>query len=300
MSKFSDPVWTRRKVIQTLAISGLVPAFDLSRGLAHAASPAASDWAEGSHSAMRLIQGSSPSGQSSTYEAGIVLKLASGFKTYWRHPGDSGVPPVFRFEGSENLKEALVHYPMPKSFPDGAGGLSFGYAKPEIILPVTVIAADPKKPVTLKLQADYAVCNTICIPANGLVELRMKQGLQSPFNASLKQAMANVPVLKALGEPGELQVTALRRATAPEHLDIEVRVPGIVQPELFLEGESPWFFEAKAFTPGPQAGMGTFSVAVIERDKSLDCTGADLVLTLVAGKAAIEVRTRLDVALVTP
>ena len=56
--------------------------------------------------------------------AGIEIKLQPGWKTYWRYPGDSGVPPRFDFSGSENLKTAKVLYPAPHLFTDEAGNRS--------------------------------------------------------------------------------------------------------------------------------------------------------------------------------
>ncbi len=69
-----------------------------------------------------------------TLRAGIEIKLQPGWKTYWRYPGDSGVPPQFDFAGSENLASAEVLYPAPHSFKDEAG-TSIGY-KETVVFPV--------------------------------------------------------------------------------------------------------------------------------------------------------------------
>ena len=63
----------------------------------------ASAWDEDSHSALRLIAGANKAARASL-RAGIEIKLQPGWKTYWRYPGDSGVPPRFDFSGSENLE----------------------------------------------------------------------------------------------------------------------------------------------------------------------------------------------------
>ena len=57
---------------------------------------------------------------------GIEIKLQPGWKTYWRYPGDSGVPPRFDFSGSDNLGRAKVLYPAPHLFTDETGN-SLGY-----------------------------------------------------------------------------------------------------------------------------------------------------------------------------
>jgi len=61
-----------------------------------------SAWAEDLRSSIRLIAGSNKA-SAANLRAGIEIKLQSGWKTYWRYPGDSGVPPRFDFSGSENL-----------------------------------------------------------------------------------------------------------------------------------------------------------------------------------------------------
>ena len=59
--------------------------------------------------------------------AGIEIRLDPGWKTYWRYPGDSGVPPTLDFAGSENVKSVTALWPAPQRFADGAGGHSIGY-----------------------------------------------------------------------------------------------------------------------------------------------------------------------------
>ena len=80
-----------------------------------------SPWDNDIRSAARLIAASAR-GESGdrVLRAGVEIKLQPGWKTYWRYPGDSGVPPVFDFSASENVKTVTVLYPTPMRFPDGA------------------------------------------------------------------------------------------------------------------------------------------------------------------------------------
>jgi DsbC/DsbD-like thiol-disulfide interchange protein len=287
---------TRRRLIQGMVSTSM--AATVAAPAAQANALAASAWSESSHSSLRLIRGSSV--KPGEHMAGIVLRLNPGFKTYWRHPGDSGVPPVFRFDGSQNLSEAAVHFPAPQRFGDGAGGISYGYTSSEIILPVIATAKNPKLAVILHLEADYAVCEKLCVPAHGKANLELLDNGRSPHDNSLREAMGMVPVITKLGAPGTVQIIALRKGLAAEHFLVEVNLPVGVKPELFIEGETPWFLETKGFMPAAGGQPATFTVMVIERDKSPDCLGANLAFTLAAGPQAIEVRTRLDMALITP
>jgi DsbC/DsbD-like thiol-disulfide interchange protein len=281
----------RRTILLGLGAIALVPP---ARALAGGQD--ASAWSQSAHSALRLISGG---GQNGRYMAAIALRLKPGFKTYWRHPGDSGVPPVFRFEGSGNLASAQVHFPPPQRFDDGAGGVSFGYLEQDLILPVSLAAKDPAKPVRLKLQADYAVCEKLCFPASGAAELDFTTAGARGFADVIDKVMALVPRKTGLGEGGLLQVAGLRRGEGAEHFFIDVRSPGPEKPALFIEGDPPWLLDAKAYTPATDGKPARFAVQVIERDKTPDCTGADLTLTLVSGRQAIEVQARLDIGLIT-
>lgn len=53
---------------------------------------------------------------------GIAIQLQPGWHTYWRTPGDSGVPPRFDFSKSDNVEAVTVLWPAPRKFEDGAGG----------------------------------------------------------------------------------------------------------------------------------------------------------------------------------
>lgn len=91
------------------------------------------------------------------------LTLAPGWKTYWRAPGDGGIPPVFDFEGSTNLAGVRLHWPSPSVF-DLNGLRSIGYHD-RLVLPMELEPKDPSLPIHLNLRATFGVCNDICVPA---------------------------------------------------------------------------------------------------------------------------------------
>src|SRR3978361_503586 len=69
-----------------------------------------SHWQKHSHSAVRLLAGAR---SSAVLLGGISFQLQPGWKTYWRTPGDSGVPPRFDFSKSENIEAVTVLWPAP-------------------------------------------------------------------------------------------------------------------------------------------------------------------------------------------
>eukprot|EP01036_Dinobryon_divergens_P006565 gene6565-8721_t len=91
MSNAVNSMISRRQAIAGLAAAGaMLPTFRLTAQERHALSSA---WAPSSYSSVRLIAGGPVEGKPGYHQAGIEMKLAPDFKTYWRHPGDSGVPP---------------------------------------------------------------------------------------------------------------------------------------------------------------------------------------------------------------
>ncbi|MBO0755912.1 MAG: hypothetical protein J2P54_08630, partial [Bradyrhizobiaceae bacterium] len=136
----------------------------------------ASSWDGDARSAVRLIDGGSRPSDSDVH-AGVEIKLSPGWKTYWRYPGDSGVPPRFDFAQSLNVKSVNVSWPAPDHFVD-EGGQSIGY-KDHVIFPLRITPEDPAKPVTLRIALDYAVCERLCVPAKGEAELPLSGGASS-------------------------------------------------------------------------------------------------------------------------
>src|SRR5438309_9497330 len=120
----------------------------------------ASPWQRDGHSAVRLLAGSR---SGAVLLGGIAFQLQPGWKTYWRTPGDSGVPPRFDFSKSENIEAVTVLWPAPTKFDDGSGGYALGYHNPAV-LPLRLVAKNPDKPVTLRADINYAVCEKLCIP----------------------------------------------------------------------------------------------------------------------------------------
>ena len=105
-------------------------------GASLAASPGESPWVGETFSKVRLVSGSVAGMSDGQMIAGVQIRLEPGWKTYWRMPGDFGVPPTFDWSGSKNLRSAEVLYPAPHRFTD-ASGTAIGY-EDEVVFPVMV------------------------------------------------------------------------------------------------------------------------------------------------------------------
>ena len=196
---------------------------------ASAAEPFASDWAPSLKSQARLI--ADGAGQ-----AGFEVRLSPGAITYWRDPGEAGVPPSFDFTDSVNLARAEVQFPAPKRIAESDGSEAFGYER-EVVFPIHVEAADPSRPVKLVMNANYAVCEKICLPARAALVLDLVPGA-SPFAGDFAAARARVPIAKEAAALG-MEVTALHAKSW------RVCLPANSPRDLFVEPPPGWWLTAK-------------------------------------------------------
>jgi DsbC/DsbD-like thiol-disulfide interchange protein len=236
--------------------------------------------------AVRLIAGAARhDGGAIVHRAGVEIRLAPGWKTYWRYPGDSGIPPRFDFSQSINVKSVTVRYPAPQRLTDD-GGTSIGY-KHDVVFPLDVVAQDAARPVTLSLAIDYAICEKLCVPADGKAELTLT-GKAGENDAKLAQSEALVPRRATIGE-GSFAIRAAKREG--KNVIVEVAAPAGIAVDLFAEGPTA---EWALPVPAPVAGGQRFTFELDGLPPNTRPDGATLTLTAVAGEQAIEVPYRLD------
>ncbi len=255
-----------------------------------------SPWDNDLRSAARLIAARTVGESGSrVVRAGIEIKLQPGWKTYWRYPGDSGVPPVFDFSASENVADVTVLFPAPKRFPDGAGGNSIGYMG-EIILPLRIVPRDASKPVTLRLKLEYAVCEKSCIPAKAKAEL-IVSGEATANEPALGSAEAHVPKAGKVGDGRPLSITVVRRENGPgkPRIVVDVAAAAGTAIDLFAEGPTPdWALPLPEPMAGAPAGMQRFAFELDGMPPGVNPNGATLRLTATIGSEAVEAFYRLD------
>ena len=255
-----------------------------------------SPWDNDLRSAVRLIgAGSIRESGSPVLRAGVEIKIQPGWKTYWRYPGDSGVPPIFDFATSDNVKSATVLWPAPVRFPDG-NGTSIGY-KSDVIFPLRVVPRDAAKPVTLRLNLEYAVCETLCIPARGKAELVIISGAPGSQEAAVKAAETRVPKAAGLNEGQGLSIRKAWRDTTSSkpRVLIDVAAPAGSNVDLFAEGPTAeWALPLPAPVAGAPLGVKRFAFELDGMPSGATAQGTAIKLTATAGRDAIETVFRLD------
>jgi DsbC/DsbD-like thiol-disulfide interchange protein len=249
----------------------------------------ASPWQRDGHSAVRLLAGSR---SGAVLLGGIAFQLQPGWKTYWRTPGDSGVPPRFDFTKSENIEAVTVLWPAPTKFDDGAGGTSLGYHD-QIVLPLRIVPKSADKPVTLRAEINYAVCEKICIPVDASAELAFSS-VASTEDSALFAALDTVPKPANVGDPNPLTIRDVKREGKDKVL-VDVVTPDDRKLNLFVEGPTPdWGLPVPKLLDLHPPGVRRFVFALDGVPPGVNPEGAALKLTLVGGDRAYEFNINLQ------
>src|SRR3984885_11326125 len=249
----------------------------------------ASPWQKGTHSAVRLLAGSR---SGPVLLGGVAVQLDPGWKTYWRTSGDSGVPPRFDFSRSDNVEAVTVLWPAPTKFDDGAGGFSLGYHD-QVVLPLRIVPKVNDKPVTLRANINYAVCEKICIPVEASTELTFAS-VASTEDSVLFAALDTVPKPASVGDPNPLTIRDVKREGKSTVL-IDVLSPDARTVNLFVEGPTPdWALPVPKLVEHGPPGIKRFSFELDGVPPGVNPEGAALKLTLVGGDRSYEFNINLD------
>jgi len=254
----------------------------------------ASPWDGNAQSAIRLIAAGPSQSSGAMLRAGIEIRLAAGWSTYWRYPGDAGVPPRFDFSGSQNVEQVTVLWPAPKELSE-ADSHSIGYTD-DVIFPLSIVPHDVNKPVALALKVDYAVCGQVCIPATGAAALTLPVA-SSTHEAALARSQARLPQAVALGPREGLAITAVHRESASPRprVVVDVAASGGASVALFAEGPNPeWALPVPQAVGDAPPGRHRFAFDLDGLPQGASAAGAVIKLTAVCGDKAIEVDARLD------
>src|SRR6516162_5604350 len=274
------PMRVARGVIAALTVSSLTLA---------ARADDASPWQRDGHSAIRLLAGSR---SGPVLLGGIAFQLQPGWKTYWRNPGDSGVPPRFDFSKSENIEAVTVLWPAALKFDDGAGGVALGYHD-QTVLPLRIVPKNADKPVTLRAAINYAVCEKICIPVEANAELAFNS-VASTEDSALFAALDTVPKPANVGDPNPLTIRDVKRESKAEVL-VDVVTPDARAVNLFVEGPTPdWGLPVPKVREDSPPGVKRFSFQLDGVPPGVDPAGAALKLTLVGADRSYEFNINLE------
>jgi len=130
-------------------------------------------WVSDDHVKARLLIGREVP-QTGAIDAMVQLRLAEGWNTYWRIPGDTGLPPRFDWGNSKNLASVFLEWPVPARKKEMDFTI-FSYDG-DVEFPLVLTPEDPEKPIELALDMDVMVCRQICIPQALSLKLEVEGG----------------------------------------------------------------------------------------------------------------------------
>lgn len=221
--------------------------------------------------------------------AGIEIRLREKWKTYWRVPGDAGIPPRFDFSGSENLEKAEVLWPAPNRYTDQFG-VAIGY-KDRVIFPLRLTPIDPKKPIKFSVKLDYAACEIVCIPLQAKHDMFFKLGesLKGNQYEAIQQFMAQVPI--SIKESKNLKIIGIKfvgQKNEASYLRLDLRSKiGFRQPEIFIEGPEGLYFRTPKLDQRPTV-VARWKVPITGNLEETPLAGKMIKLTFIDGDRRIE------------
>jgi DsbC/DsbD-like thiol-disulfide interchange protein len=271
--------------------------FPLSQSSAAEPPSVASPWSGEPHTRARLIAGGpaadSPSG---AIAVGVEIEIADGWKTYWRNPGSSGVPPLFDWSLSSNIASTEVRYPAPSRYSDRDGD-TIGY-KRRLILPVAVRPRDPKREATLSLGLEYGVCKDICIPMQTRLELVLPPGVEKHTVAhELARAFDHVPRPLNARRPSDPDLRNVKVTLDGEKPAIRfvADFPGGAEgADLFAEAPAGLWMPMAKPDGTPQGETASFIIDLSEGADIADLKGKIVRITLVSPHGQSETTLKLD------
>ena len=230
------------------------------------AAAASSDWAQVQGGAVRFVVSSRPDAQGRLRGA-LEVELEPGWKTYWREPGGSGVPPSVTVTADGRPVAAGMDFPAPRRHDDG-GDVWAGYDR-SVAFALTL--APPPGAGALDASVFLGVCRDICIPvqASFRVETAGAASLADEERA-VADAFAALP---GAPRPGMRVVSA---RVDGDSLTVEAEAPPAA--ELFLASDAGPVFGT------PKREGAAFRVPLLE---PLPAGGTRLAYTLAAGDEAV-------------
>lgn len=269
------------------AALGLFSGLILSLSGADAAKAEASAWVNTDISQIRLIVAR----DGAELLGGLHIRLEAGWKTYWRSPGDTGLPAVIDWTGSENVSAPRLTWPLPKRI-EISGFQNLVY-EDEVVLPLKLSARDAAKSVTLKAAVDYAVCKEVCVPlqANLSITLSPSASSNAAEAAQAKLIRRHAARVPAIGSTEGLSISEIGLHSSNEGEFLEVTLIGdgpLTSPGMIVEAPPPFSLAAPTVVRREGEAKVTLQMKVAAGRSKPSLSGRRIILTVYGGGRALE------------
>ncbi|MFO1331460.1 MAG: protein-disulfide reductase DsbD family protein [Rubrivivax sp.] len=159
------------------------------------------------HVTAELVAERSAVAPGGTLQIGLLLQHAPQWHSYWRNPGDSGLPTTIDWQLPSGAAVGPIEWPAPERLPLGPL-VNYGY-EGELLLPLAFTApADARPGSTLALTAHvrWLVCREVCIPEEATLRLQLPVAAAgttpgSTAHTALFEAVRRAPCRCRAGRP---------------------------------------------------------------------------------------------------
>lgn len=159
-----------------------------------------------------------------TFNAGILMSMEKGWHTYWKNPGEAGLPTRITWTLPEGVTAGAIRWPLPHKYNESGEIITYGYADENMLMvPITVAATVPAHgSITLRADVEWLECERVCVPGKASVTLSLpvSSGTPAAAHAALfTRYQSQVP-----GDtipPGDLSVvTSTREGTGIVEIEL--------------------------------------------------------------------------------
>ncbi|MDP1584754.1 MAG: protein-disulfide reductase DsbD family protein [Bradyrhizobium sp.] len=227
-----------------------------------------------------LVTGDSKAG-GREFWIGVRLNLGEGWKTYWKSPGDAGLPTEFDWSGSSNIVDAEVNWPAPSRL-SILGFETVGYTW-EVLFPVRIKVRDPAIETRIGLKLAVYACSTICVREERTLAATIQPGVGGDSPTVINAWRAKVP----LATSNVLSVVSVARSlSGPASLRIEVAsTRPLLEPDVFVDSDPPVSGDRPivTFDPGNRATL----IVNLPGETAESLRSRAVTATVVSGDAAV-------------
>jgi DsbC/DsbD-like thiol-disulfide interchange protein len=207
------------------------------------------------------------------HQAGLHIILNKGWKTYWRNPGEAGIPPDISAATADNLESLTIDFPLPLRIKDESGE-ALAYHD-EVLFPLYLKPRDEGKPVSAHMSSFFGVCAQVCTPAKFEGDLKFALTAEPSADADLiAKWQALVP------QPASI-VSAAQVVDGFLVLELKQQLD-----DIFVEGPDHYYFRNPDL--GREQGKAWIKIDGLKNPGELK--GVNLRITVNAGGIGLEQR----------
>ena len=222
----------------------------------------------------------------------LHVELDEGWKTYWRSPGEGGIPPTFDWSESSNIDDIEWHWPMPSRY-SIQGIDTVGY-QGSLTFPLMVQLSPDAAQAHISGTLTMSSCTTVCVLTDYPIDLQVELdtlAVDSDRAFAFNQAMGKVP-----REYDSNNVKQAIWSDANQRIQLTIeRDSGWQNPQLFIHSNDEALADAEFSSPAIQVEGNTLTanIDVSHWLELPDLSGAELIATVSDEKFAAEYKVQL-------